>query len=125
MLAPIRGSQIDVDKIILSAGFWVTLALFVALGYAFSAECPGSVNCSDEHAALSSPASQYQDRSFENDARASDSRSKCKRGDAMFPQVANWQRGGSMYAPGLSITVTGHHATLCPGPVEIPQTLVQ
>jgi hypothetical protein len=32
-----------------------------------------------------------------------------------------------MYAPGLSFTLTRNspHMTLCPGPVEIPQTMIQ
>ena len=111
-------------KIILSAGFWVTLVLFIALGYAFGAE----------QSVTASSASQYKSRTFENDARASDAleRSRCGPGsarraaDPTFPQVANWQRGGSMYAPGLSFTLTSKsHVTLCPGPVEIPQTLIQ
>jgi len=122
--ASIRGSQTDVDKIILSAGFWITLVLFVALGYAFG----------DEQSVTASSASQYKSQTFGNDARRSDSleRSRCAPGaaqrstDPTFPQVANWQRGGSMYAPGLSFTLTSKsRVTLCPGPVEIPQTLTQ
>jgi hypothetical protein len=113
-----------VGKIILSAGFWVTLVMFVALGYAFG----------DEQSVTASSASQYKSQQFENDVRASDSvaRSRCnprsalRSTDPTFPQAANWQRGGSMYAPGLSFTLTSKsHVTLCPGPVEIPQTLIQ
>ena len=112
------------DKIILSGGFWLTLVLFVMLGYAFGAE-PSST-------ALS--AAQYGSKTSENDARASDSRerSRCapasarRTADPDFPQAANWQRGGSTFAPGLSFTLTSKsHVTLCPGPVEIPQTLTQ
>jgi hypothetical protein len=113
-----------VDKIILSGGFWVTLVLFVALGYAFGAE----------QSVTAPSAAQYKSQTFENDARARDSieRSRCAPGsarraaDPSFPQAANWQRGGSMYAPGLSFTLTSKsHVTLCPGPVEVPQTQVQ
>jgi hypothetical protein len=113
-----------VDKIVLSGGFWVTLVLFVALGYAFGAE----------QSVTASSSAQYRSQTVENGARASDSieRSRCAPGsarraaDPTFPQAANWQRGGSMYAPGLSFTLTNKsHVTLCPGPVEIPQTLVQ
>ena len=33
-------------KMFLSLGFWMTIVLFVALGYALGrAECPGSMNC--------------------------------------------------------------------------------
>ena len=120
----LKVSQTDVDKITLSAGFWITLVLFVALGYAFA----------DEQSLTASSAAQYKSQTFDNDARASDSleRSRCGSGsarradDPTFPQVANWQRGGSMYAPGLSFTLTSKsHVTLCPGPVEIPQTQTQ
>jgi len=113
-----------VDKIILSGGFWVTLVLFVALGYAFAAE----------QSVTASSSAQYRSQTLENNTRASDSieGSRCAPGsarraaDPSFPQVANWQRGGSMYAPGLSFTLTSKsHVTLCPGPVEIPQTQVQ
>ena len=119
-----RGSQIDVDKIILSTGFWVTLFLFVALGYAFG----------DDQPATASSVRQYKSQTFESDARSSDSvsRNRCTPGSALrstdptLPQVANWQRGGSMFAPGLSFTLTSKsRVALCPGPVEIPQTLIQ
>ena len=111
------------DKIILSGGFWLTLVLFVVLGYAFGAE-----------QSVTASSAQYRSQTFANDARASDSieRSRCAPGgaaraaDPTLPQVANWQRGGSMYAPGLSFTLSSKsHVALCPGPVEIPQTLVQ
>ena len=124
------------NRIILSAGFWVTIVVFVVFGYARGDVCPaGSMNCGAGAGNLAIATSVLQDenRNFESDARASDSftRSRCApeaaaRGtDPSFPQIANWQRGGSMYAPGLSLTVTRrpHHVTLCPGPVEIPNTL--
>src|SRR4029077_9543334 len=116
-------------KVFLSAGFWITLVLFVAVGYAFGADCPGTMNCGDGRRATASSATQYENRASENEARASDSvsRSRCnpraalRSTDPTFPQVANWQRGGSMYAPGLSFTLTSKsRVTLCPGPVEIP-----
>jgi len=119
-----------VSKIILSAGFWLTIALFVALGYALGDDCPGSMNCGGGHSAIAPSVLQGENRSFENDALASDAvtRSRCAPGSALhgsdpsFPQIANWQRGGSMYAPGLSFTIARRppHVTLCPGPVEIP-----
>ena len=117
-------------KIILSAGFWLTMAMFVALGYALGDECPGVVNCADRGSAIAISVLQDEHRDFAKDARASDAirRSRCAPGaslratDPRFPQVANWQRGGSMYAPGLSITMTRRpdHVAICPGPVEIP-----
>lgn len=121
-------------KIILSSGFWLTLAVFAALGYAFGADCPGSMNCADGRSVLSSSV-MPESRSFGIDARASDAlrRSRCapdsnlRGSDPSFPQVANWERGGSMFAPGLSFTMTRrpNHFTVCPGPVEIPETLTQ
>jgi hypothetical protein len=133
--SPILRRMPDVTKIILSAGFWLTIALFVALGYALGDECPGSLNCADGHSAIATSILQDEHRDFANDARVSDAiiRSRCApratlRGTAPgFPQVANWQRGGSMYAPGLSLTMTRRpgHVTLCPGPVEIPNSLNQ
>lgn len=126
----------DVSRIIISAGFCVTMMVFVVIGYALGDVCPaGSMNCGGgiEHLAIATSVLQDEKRNFENDARASDSfaRSRCApepaaRGtDPSFPQIANWQRGGSMYAPGLSLTMTRRpdHLALCPGPVEIPNTL--
>jgi hypothetical protein len=123
----------DVTKIILSAGFWLTIAVFVALGYALGDECPGAMNCAGRPSALATSILQDENRDFAKNARASDIRSRCApratlRGtDPSFPQIANWQRGGSMYAPGLSLTMTRrpNHVTLCPGPVEIPNSLDQ
>jgi hypothetical protein len=129
----IRRRMPDVTKIILSTGFWLTIALFVALGYALGDECPGAVNCADRGSAIATSVLNDEHRDFAKDARASDAirRSRCAPGaslratDPGFPQVANWQRGGSMYAPGLSITLTRRpdHVTICPGPVEIPNSL--
>ena len=86
-----------------------------------------------EHLAIATSVLQDENRKSESDARASDTfdRSRCAPEAAArstapsFPQIANWQRGGSMYAPGLSLTMTRrpHHVTLCPGPIEIPNTL--
>ena len=120
----------DATKILLSAGFWMTLAVFIAFSYAFG----------DEQSVTAASGSQYKSQTFESDVRENDVRTSdsVRRGscapatalrgtDPTFPQVANWQRGGSMYAPGLSFTLSSkpHHLTLCPGPVEIPQTLTQ
>jgi len=128
----------DVSRIILSAGFWVTMMVFVVFGYALGDVCPaGSMNCpaGAEHLGIATSVLQDENRKSENDARASDmiARSRCAPEAAArstapsFPQIANWQRGGSMYAPGLSLTMTRRpdHVTLCPGPVEIPNSLNQ
>ena len=126
----------DVTRIILSAGFWVTIIVFVVIGYALGDVCPaGSMKCGPgaENLAIATSVLQDENRNPESDPRASDSfaRSRCApeasshSTNPSFPQIANWQRGGSMYAPGLSLTMTRrpHHVTLCPGPVEIPNTL--
>jgi len=126
----------DVSRIILSAGFWVTVLVFVVFGYALGEVCPaGSMKCSPgaEHLGIATSVLQDENRKSENDARASDAlaKSKCATQGATrgtgpsFPQIANWQRGGSMYAHGLSLSVTRRpeHVTVCPGPVEIPNSL--
>ena len=121
-------------RIILSAGFWVTLLVFVVFGYALGDVCPaGSMNCGVEHLGIATSVLQDENRKSESDVWASDrpARSRCapeaaaRSTNPSFPQIANWQRGGSMYAPGLSLTMTRRpdHVTLCPGPVEIPNSL--
>jgi hypothetical protein len=128
----------DVTRIILSAGFWVTMIVFVVFGYALGDVCPaGSMNCrvGAEHLGIATSVLQDENRKSEGGAWASDTdrRSRCapeaaaRSTDPGFPQIANWQRGGSMYAPGLSLTITRRpdHVTLCPGPVEIPNSLNQ
>ena len=45
-------------KMFFSLGFWMTIVLLIALGYAFGyalgADCPGSMNCSDTHTVIAS-----------------------------------------------------------------------
>jgi len=123
-------------RIIFSAGFWVTVMVFVVFGYAFADVCSaGSMNCGPEHLGIATSVLQDESLKPESDARASDrlARSRCapeaaaRSTNPSFPQIANWQRGGSMYAPGLSLTMTRRpeHVTLCPGPVEVPNSLNQ
>ena len=125
-------------RIIFSAGFWMTLLVFVVFGYAFADFCPaGSIKCGagTENLAIATSVLQDENRKSESDVRASDSlaKSRCAPEGAArstnpnFPQIANWQRGGSIYAPGLSLTMTRRpeHVTLCPGPVEVPNGLNQ
>jgi hypothetical protein len=127
-------------RIIFSAGFWVTVLVFIVFGYAHALGdvCPpGSMKCgvSTENLAIATSVLQDENRKSESDVRASDSlaESRCApeatahSTNPSFPQIANWQRGGSMYAPGLSLTMTRRpeHVTLCPGPVEVPNTLNQ
>jgi hypothetical protein len=119
-------------KMFLSLGFWMTILLFVALGYAFEnasgSECPDGMNCGYTRSSV------FSDRNlhFENDLGASDvaRRHRCAptaspRADYPdFQQMANLQAGDRpVYAPGLSITLTSRppEVSLCPGPVEIPR----
>jgi hypothetical protein len=122
-------------KIFLSLGFWMTIVLFVALGYAighaFGSECSGSINCRDGRIAFTPPLLQDENRSFENDLRASDimRRNRCApnatpRSNILdFQQMANLQSGGPTYAPGLSFAIEGQppRISICPGPIEIPR----
>jgi hypothetical protein len=127
-------------RIIFSAGFWVTVLVFIVFGYAHALGdvCPaGSMKCgvSTENFAIATSVLQDENRKSESDVRASDSLAErrcapeaaARSTNPSFPQIANWQRGGSMYAPGLSLTMTRRpeHVTLCPGPVEIPSSLNQ
>lgn len=134
-------------KIFLSLGFWMTILLFVALGYAYQnawgAECTesiDSINCGYTHAtraSSSSPVSwispdENQNSYFENDLRGSDDvrRHRCSPNTSPltdypdFQQMANLQAGDvPVYAPGFSLNITRHppEVTLCPGPIEIPR----
>jgi hypothetical protein len=119
-------------KMIFSLGFWMTIVLFIALGFAIGhasgSECEGSMNCGVRHVAFASSTSSVDNPHFENDLGASDvdRRRRCaanatSRSDYPDFQVANLQAGGPTYAPGFSLTLTRKppQASLCPGPIEI------
>jgi len=42
-------------KMLLSLGFWMTIALFIALGYALGADCSGSMNPGSGHSEIALP----------------------------------------------------------------------
>jgi hypothetical protein len=119
-------------KMFMSLGFWMTIVLFLALGYtfktAFGAEC---LNCGDRPAPAGSPVLSNENRHFENDLGASDvaRRRQCapsatvRGNDLEFQQMANLQQGGPSYAPGVSLTIARRppQVRLCPGPIEIPR----
>jgi hypothetical protein len=123
-------------KMFLSLGFWMTILLFIALGYALNnawgSECSDGVNCAYTRTTLASrDFSNFSDENhFANDSVASDvARRRCP-ADASanshyldFQQMASLQAGGPVYAPGLSLTITRHPAvvSVCPGPIEIPR----
>jgi hypothetical protein len=122
-------------RMFFSLGFWMTIVLFVALGYAFGhafgSECSGSMNCRDGRIESTPPSLQDENRSFENDRRASDveRRSRCAqnatpRSNGLdFQQMANLQAGAPTYAPGLSFTIERQppQMSVCAGPIEIPR----
>ena len=112
-------------KMIFSLGFWMTIVLFVALGYAL-----GYVV--DESGLEPSYAANLHEsyRSLESDRRAdqADRRNLCapqaasRDDDLLFRQAANLQAADRTYAPGLSFSVTHrpHRVGICAGPIEIP-----
>jgi len=121
-------------KTIFSLGFWMTIVLFIALGFAighaFGSECDGSMNCGLRRTAFASADFSDENRHFENDLGASDvaRRRRCAPGvtsQSGYPdfQVANLEAGAPAYAPGFSLTITRRppQASLCPGPIEIPR----
>ena len=122
-------------KMFLSLGFWMTILLFIALGYTFQyawgSECPDAMNCGYTRY-FASPVFPDRNLHFENDLGANDvaRRHRCApiaspRADYPdFQQMANLQAGDRpVYGPGLSLTLTRRppEVSLCPGPVEIPR----
>ncbi len=117
-------------KMFFSLGFWMTIVLFIALGYALGAECSGSIDCGYRHSTFTSSASS--DESLRHsDPPATDvfSRRRCAPDAALrgnlsdFQQMANLQAGGPTYAPGFSLRITSRppEANLCPGAIQIPR----
>ena len=126
------------SKMFLSLGFWMTIALFIALGYtvksAYGAECAGLPECGYRRAEFVSSALPDENQHFENDFGANGSdvarRHRCvasasPRNDYPdFQQMVNLQAGDRpTYAPGFSFTVTHRppELSLCTGPIEIPR----
>ncbi len=118
-------------KMFFSLGFWMTIVLFIALGYAIGAECPGSMNCANGQSAITSSVPSDGDRTFQSGLPATDRFHRCNcdpnaglRGNLSdFQQMANLQAGGPAYAPGFSLTITSRppEASLCPGAIQIPR----
>jgi hypothetical protein len=119
-------------KMFLSLGFWMTIVLFIALGYAFNsahgAEC---LNCGVQQPTDGVSVVPNESRHFENDLGPNDvaRERRCapntvvRPSDPEFQQMANLQQGGPSYAPGISFTLTRRppEVRLCPGPIEIPR----
>lgn len=125
-------------KMFFSLGFWMTIMLFIMLGYAlgafgysFGADCAGSVNCGAGQPAMVSPVLPEVNRNPENDLPSRDvfPRVRCTPNATPhsnifdFQQMANLQAGGPTYAPGLSLSTSSSddEVSLCPGPIEIPR----
>jgi hypothetical protein len=118
-------------KMFFSLGFWMTIVLFIALGYAMGAECSGSMNCGYGQSAITSSVPSDGDRTFQSDLPATErfSRRNCDPNASLrsnlsdFQQMANLQAGSPTYAPGFSLTITSRppEASLCPGAIQIPR----
>jgi hypothetical protein len=120
-------------KIFLSLGFWMTIVLFIALGYALGyAHCAEDADSiGDQHPATARSVLPDENQRDANNIRAGDvvPRSRCPQSAtprsniADFDQMANLQEGGPAYASGFSFSISRHPSqlTLCPGPIEIPR----
>jgi hypothetical protein len=60
-------------RIIFCSGFWLTVAIFVALGYALGADCASAVNCSQEPQAAASSVRPDEGGNHESELRAVES----------------------------------------------------
>jgi hypothetical protein len=120
-------------KMIFSLGFWMTIVLFIALGYALGyvldEDGLGS-SSSVAGATLTSSSLHGEDRSLERDLSAAEvaARNACvpqaasRDDDLLFRNVASLQAADRTYVPGLSFSITHHpnRIRVCPGPIEIP-----
>jgi len=115
-------------KMFFSLGFWMTIVLFIVLGYAFGYVLDESGIGSTYESVTS--ALRHEFRGTANQPAPGDvaGRNKCapqtiSRGDDLsFRQFANLQAGERTYAPGLSFSFARHpdRIRVCPGPIEIP-----
>jgi hypothetical protein len=116
-------------KIFLSLGFWMTIVLFIALGYAFDfAHGAEYSETAIDHPSIATSILQDQRVAY-SDLRGSDIVPRCPQSAtprsniADFQQMANLQEGGPAYAPGFSFSITRQSPQLsaCAGPIEIPR----
>jgi hypothetical protein len=122
-------------KMFLSLGFWMTILLFIALGYTFEyawgAETSDAMNRGYTRPSFASSDFSGRNLPFGNDFGASDvaRRHPCAPAASPrtdypdFQQMANLQAGDApVYAPGISLSLNRPpEVSLCPGPVEIPR----
>jgi hypothetical protein len=121
-------------KMFFSLGFWMTIVLFISLGYVFGAELPSPLNYSAEEHTIGGPlaprdeASQYVDQNNQNGAAVEDRELRgCPSNESpnKFPPSYSAERQGPRFAPGLTFTLGDKPArmsSLCAGPVEIPRS---
>ena len=123
-------------KMFLSLGFWMTILLFIALGYTFEyawgAETSDAMNRGYTRPAFASSNLSDRNLHFENDLGKSDvarhrrcAQTASPRADYPdFQQMANLQAGAApVYAPGFSLTIARRppEVSLFPGAIEIPR----
>ena len=121
-------------KMFFSLGFWMTIVLFVSLGYVFGAELPSPMAYRAEEQTVDGPlaprdeASQYLDQTNQYNAGAKDRELRgCSSNVSpnKFPPSYSAERQEPRFAPGLSFTLGGNSprmSSLCAGPVEIPRS---
>jgi hypothetical protein len=120
-------------KMFFSLGFWMTIVLFVSLGYVFGAELPSPTTYSAEEQTIEGPlvphdqASQYLDQTNQRDVGAQDRELRgCPSNENpnKFPPSYSAERQEPRYAPGLTFTLGDkpRSSSLCAGPVEIPRS---
>jgi hypothetical protein len=111
-------------KMIFSLGFWMTIVLFIALGYALGyvvdesgVGAPYGTKVTslfhDEYPGVLSDVAGHNKCASQTTSRDD---------DFLFRQFANLQASDRRYAPGLSFSVAHHpdRIRVCPGPIEVP-----
>jgi hypothetical protein len=120
-------------KMFFSLGFWMTIVLFISLGYVFGAEVPNPLAYSAEQTTIDGPlqprdeAPQYLNETNTGDAGQDRELRGCpnNEGPNKFPQSLSAERQELRYAPGFSFTFGDkplRQSHLCAGPVEIPRS---
>jgi hypothetical protein len=111
-------------KMIFSLGFWMTIVLFIAMGYALGYAL--------DESGVESPYGDKLTSVFHDQYRTSGAdvadRNKCapqttsRDDDLSFRQSTNLQGADRTYAPGLSFTIARRpdRIKVCPGPIEVP-----
>jgi hypothetical protein len=124
--------KVRMAKMIFSLGFWMTIVLFIALGYALAyvIDEKGLGSSYNVAGSFTPPALHDKNRSVESDQSAAEiaARKVCapqtasRDDDVLFRQVTSVQAADRAYAPGMSFSITHHPSRIriCPGPIKIP-----